>query len=311
MVESNPVVLFTREEHGNLPVIAYPPASEKGAGSWRYKVETEEGLISFDSFEQLKRNCYGEQNNLHWTHDRYFRVGEKWSSGIIEPAIPTTVLFAPKPGLLTVSSPHVEPLPGENLLTVASSAEGIDLQVRHMEITKLLFAGYRNTIARNNLDPEEVLQEVRLGLEKRNRGKSRWDPNRSKFGYYVNMVCGSILNNMLRKQILRNSHESTGILAFRENRMEVMDVREAEHLADCQIRLTEYEDREALESFGQWLVHQPGGRKQIMKTALQILPHMYAGCGVSDICLLTGMERKSVSAAIKALRAVSGPYFGR
>lgn len=88
------------------------------------------------------------------------------------------------------------------------TALGIDLGARGHEVRKLFYAGgFTGTLVRENIDPEEFLQEVYRGLLARNRGTCPWDAKKSSFGHYVHIVIRCVLSNYLRRERLRDSRE--------------------------------------------------------------------------------------------------------
>jgi len=119
---------------------------------------------------------------------------------------------------------HVRVLPGNPslplrvLLTSLSrgcngglhgSLLGMDLSIRAHEVRKLFYAGgFTGVLLRENIDPEEFLQEVYRGLLARNRGTCPWDAKKSSFGHYVHIVIRCVLSNYLRRERLRDSRES-------------------------------------------------------------------------------------------------------
>lgn len=91
---------------------------------------------------------------------------------------------------------------------VGGTALGIDLGARGHEVRKLFYAGgFAGTLVRENIDPEEFLQEVYRGLLARNRGTCPWDHKKSSFGHYVHIVIRCVLSNYLRRERLRDSRE--------------------------------------------------------------------------------------------------------
>jgi len=91
---------------------------------------------------------------------------------------------------------------------VGGSLLGIDLAVRGTEVRKLFYAGgFTGVLNRENIDPEEFLQEVYRGLLARNNGTCPWDVKKSSFGHYVHIVIRCVLSNYLRRERLRDSRE--------------------------------------------------------------------------------------------------------
>lgn len=88
------------------------------------------------------------------------------------------------------------------------TALGIDLAIRGGEVRKLFYAGnFLGVLSKENIDPEEFLQEVYKGLLTRNNGTCPWDAKKSSFGHYVHIVMRCVLANYLRRERLRDSRE--------------------------------------------------------------------------------------------------------
>jgi hypothetical protein len=80
--------------------------------------------------------------------------------------------------------------------------------MRGHEVRKLFYAGgFTGVLNRENIDPEEFLQEVYRGLLARNNGTCPWDYKKSSFGHYVHIVIRCVLSNYLRRERLRDSRE--------------------------------------------------------------------------------------------------------
>ena len=91
---------------------------------------------------------------------------------------------------------------------VGGSELGMDLAVRGTEVRKLFYAGgFTGVLNRENIDPEDFLQEVFRGLLARNKGTCPWDVKKSSFGHYVHIVIRCVLSNYLRRERLRDSRE--------------------------------------------------------------------------------------------------------
>lgn len=85
---------------------------------------------------------------------------------------------------------------------------GIDLGARGHEVRKLFYAGgFTGVLNRENINPDEFLQEVYRGLLARNKGTCPWDYKKSSFGHYVHIVIRCVLSNYLRRERLRDSRE--------------------------------------------------------------------------------------------------------
>lgn len=181
----------------------------------------------------------GHPEGRHWSLDRYFGLGRHARLADFAPGDMSALdLFGPVPGSVAtwqpgvVLAPSVEAItfdcritaprpaalqPTATPLIVDSSGApaprlGIDLVRRGGEVAKLLFAGFGRRIHAAGYDPDDVLQQVYLGLVARNQGRCPWDPRKSSFGHYVHMVCGCVLANYHRKQRGVNEHEQLGML---------------------------------------------------------------------------------------------------
>ena len=92
---------------------------------------------------------------------------------------------------------------------VGGTRLGIDLSLRSNEVRKLFYkGGFTGVLLRENIDPEEFLQEVYRGLLARNNGTCPWDVKKSSFGHYVHIVIRCVLSNYLRRVRLIASRES-------------------------------------------------------------------------------------------------------
>ena len=68
---------------------------------------------------------------------------------------------------------------------------------------------WRVAVARG-LDADDVLQAVFLGLLTRQRGRSRYDPQRASFSRYIRLVAGSVIANLLDSHRGRERRETLG-----------------------------------------------------------------------------------------------------
>jgi hypothetical protein len=155
--------------------------------------------------------------------DRYFRRGRYGSP---KPKFDALTLFSPK---LTVASPTVL-IHSSPDLSIENPPKGIDLDRRGHEVRKLFYAGYGRRVVKYGYDPEDVLQDVFMGILVRNNGKCPFDPSKSSFGHYVHMVCGCIVSNYRRRYYRLERNEQFGVPSLESG--EYLDVREAD-LAVC------------------------------------------------------------------------------
>jgi RNA polymerase sigma factor (sigma-70 family) len=78
------------------------------------------------------------------------------------------------------------------------------LERRANEVRSLFFAGFGKQVIREGYDPDEVLQDIFLGIINRNNGSNPYNPESSSFGHYVHMVCRSVWLNY-RERMKRNA----------------------------------------------------------------------------------------------------------
>jgi DNA-directed RNA polymerase specialized sigma24 family protein len=215
-------VLYARDSDGCYPVHVLDDG---------YKLVTPAGEQSFTSKRQLLIAITGHPKARNWTFDRYFKLDEPAIS------VPTESLldwFRPVAPVVTGGVPGARVRGSEDITiseaTAASLAMkataglpeeslelGIDLVNRSHEVAKLLFKGFGPWMRSSGYDPQEVLQEVYLGLLVRNQGKCPWTPKKSSFGHYVHMVCNGVMSNFHRKQKRVRECEQTGIKGYDDN----------------------------------------------------------------------------------------------
>ncbi|MDH5523123.1 MAG: hypothetical protein OEY01_03885 [Desulfobulbaceae bacterium] len=80
-----------------------------------------------------------------------------------------------------------------------TKGKGIDLSKRGLEVRKILVSKFHYWISSGGYSLEDIVQEVYLGIEKRNHGRCPFDESKSSFGHYVYMVCNCVLANYHRK----------------------------------------------------------------------------------------------------------------
>ena len=319
-------VLYSRAVDGGRPVRMLPD----GDG---YEVLDGQGQAKhFDTAQGLLAELTGHPTGRHWSLDRYFGTGKfaKPSMGtanvldlfqppagtkstgiILQPLAPTLVTLRSS---LDITIPrNSENLPGvENRagqesehresISVAGPV-GIDLSKKSEDVRRLLFAGFGRRIYASGYDPEDVLQEVYRKLLVANQGKSPWDPNKSKFGHYVHMVCGSALSNYHRKQKRIRDREQVGIKSLQRDGMVYGDVGQATHLAAPET--VEQKDSLLNEAADDLVEHildtQP--HDNTTHLAIAIIPHVTAGERRKQIAEDLGISMAALSRAISRLRA--------
>lgn len=209
-------LLYSRFEDGVKPVIIVQPVAP--LGQFSYTV----GSDTFTSKRQLLIKLTNHPEARNWTFDRYFRRGKyaphtPWEQSSLSDS-PIMALF----GTYVTAQPVVPANDNRRFPTVTVyprgikpySGIGIDLNNRHKEVAKLLFAGFGRRIYACGYDPDDVLQEVYKGLIVRNAGTCPYRPDGpASFGHYVHMVCGCILSNYSRAQKRIREHEVVGVFS--------------------------------------------------------------------------------------------------
>jgi DNA-directed RNA polymerase specialized sigma24 family protein len=322
MQDAVPVILYSRSEHGQVPVkILDTPGDSSGSHPTRiYEIETAEGASRFDSARQLLIALTGHPEARHWTFDRYFRVGKYGTDTgaevltVLDPFVPRsddgTVVVAGEFVTVTKKVCHGDKLStevchgeekvchgdkvlAESLPPCQTSPEslspcqtlGIDLKARGHEVAKLLFAGFGSYIYSQGYDPDDVLQEVYRGILVRNQGTCPWDARKSSFGHYVHLVCGCVLSNYHRRQGRRRGRE----VSWSPESGDLSDGRPAPAGRDPEQELAQY-------------LGKLSGRDQDAQLALRILPLVTQGYDRGEIAERLGLPRGTVARGITTLR---------
>ncbi len=199
--------LYTRVEHGNLPI----EVIEEIQGDVirrRLLMKFEDGnSLEFGSTASFLRHWYGSSNNIPFS--RYFKIddGEIFSS-------PTVLTYCLPGGILWTP---------DRRLGIDLGARGRMASTLAQEVKKILFARFGRRISALGLDPYDVLQEVYKKLLTANIGRSPFDSNKASFGHYVYMVCNSAILNYSKKQRRRQAREQVGISVFEGDHLVVVD----------------------------------------------------------------------------------------
>jgi len=280
-------VLYTRREHGNIPVVV---SRDLQSGRCSYRLQSEEP-VEFDSTRSFLSHLYGtEKRGMTWA--RYFRIPKHTPALTIEPAFTPVTVVARAPC---------------NVLRL-----GIDLAQRSPhgrkadEVRKLLFAGFGRRIMSRGYDPDDVLQVVYEGILVRNRGKCPFDARKSSFGHYVHMVCGCIVANYHKKQQRRASRETTGVAIVMHSQRVTVDVSDADMLGRAPLNA------------GRIVFDNHDGGSEDMATqslyeyldsvgpegvwAKRILPMLREGHTRKHIAERTGMKPSQIKRAFRYLR---------
>jgi DNA-directed RNA polymerase specialized sigma24 family protein len=293
--------LYARQEHGGHPVFVL---------SGSYRVDWPGGPKAYPSARQLlialvNRNPEPPPSapDPRISFDRYFRRGkyQAWA-----PREDTLALFRWDPPRQVSAPLQGEPRLKDYSLSigvgVASNPLGIDLAKRGVEVRKLFWAGFGRKVMAQGYDPEDVLQEIYVALEVRNRGKCPFDPRKSSFSHYVYMVCGCVCSNYHRRWSRHARGEQYGVSGADGELIDVgaSDLAREEatqegdlSLAQAQEALTVLARREALLSRV-----DPG-------LAVSCIQALHEGKKYREISEETGFSIGKVSEAVGLVRRVA------
>lgn len=191
--------LYARTEHGGHPVVRFPGAPSKVQISWptgpqEYRSKRQAIIALVNNAPIPERSAY----DPHMSFDRYFRLGRYQQEEPLKFDL-FELLAMPATELVVVKKPTLIVKPDETLSVVIPIRLGIDLDKRAKEVRKLFFAGFARKVLWYGYDPEDVLQDVYMGIMVRNAGKCPFDPSKASFGHYIHMVCGCIISNYRRR----------------------------------------------------------------------------------------------------------------
>jgi len=233
--------------------------------------------------------------------NRYFRRG-RFQKQV--PKIDTLAMFDPR---ITVATPTIV-VKGSPNLSVAHTPKGIDLAKRGHEVRKLFYAGYGRRVLKYGYDPEDVLQDVFMGILVRNQGKCPFDPSKSSFGHYVHMVCGCIVSNYRRRYSRLERNEQFGVMSMVDDTMQVCDVREAD-LAVVEPTCVEAVEATSAQAV---LLHEIGNKATGMglcpSLAHECFNLMVQGHKKGEIALLTGAAPSVVAKVLRMIRKVAADW---
>lgn len=299
------VQLYARDTDGSLPCTVVVVEGSSGApetSKVSYHLHTPSGATKvFSSKRQLLIALTGHPKARNWTFDRYFRLTPEPT--VARPALTTLELFgvlelSPLRAAVTKAQAHslakAVALGAPKASTLNAKGLGIDLINRSGEVAKLLFAGFGKWIYSCGYDPQEVLQEVFMGILVRNQGKCPWDKTKSSFGHYVHLVCNGVVSNYHRKQKRVRECESTGIRGL-DN--EVVDVASSNLPAPPEGVVEQQGVMDAMEDL---LTYMPEQSSTYL--ARKVLPLLRDGYSRTDIARTLGVNRALVTSAITELQ---------
>jgi len=262
----------------------------------------------FGTVRETLKEIHGPQAQRFrtWSWDRYAQTGRY---------APVQPLGEPGLTIVDFKGPQLDPSL-QTLVIYVPKRLGVDLEGRHTEVAKLLYAGFGAQIAANGYDFEDVLQEVFRKLVAANRGTSPWDPSKSSFGHYVHMVCRSALFNYHRKQNRRKAHEQIGARGYMDGgawgTVDVADSTMARTATEE--ALADIHPDEALQDLSRHLLEtaqgQGVGAARHAGLAVQFLPLVRDGYGRGEIAAMTGNKPSAVSRALAYLRQHAATWRG-
>jgi len=313
VVSKRPPVIFARDPDGGHPIHILPD------GYKLVRPPEDGGVQVFETKRQLLIAVTGHPKARNWTFDRYFRQGRHDPQPLAVPVITTIEWFHPTRGLDHrpvaggVTGVVVKGDDGITIseVTAASLAMkvteglgpdqielGIDLVNRSHEVAKLLFAGFGRWIHTAGYDPEEVLQEVYVGILVRNKGKCPWDARKGSFGHYVHRVCNGIMSNWHRKQKRIRDHEQAGAWCYDDKGdYRLVDVASANLAAEPDAEQTRGEMMEVTDDLLAYIPEEPA-----TYLPRRILPFVREGYTRTDIARLLGVSRTQVMEAVEELQ---------
>ena len=307
--EPSNVYGFTLWKHGNLPVY-------REQNKW--VVHYPDGRAQeYSSGRALMRGLHNGRDP-HIPVERYFkkkaeRMQDNISAGVYQPT--TLDIFGIKD--FEINKPEKREELKTSALTPPPAKPanlGIDLAARGHEVRKLLFAGFGKRIIKMGYDPEDVLQDVYLGLLARNNGKCPWDANKSSFGHYVHMVCGCIVSNYHRKHNRVNMNERTGVRGIDDHEFVEVDVASSNL---CRVRSDQSDSLEEGDMLNEILSMLKSQDQDVLfdkehsrrELSLQVVPMLVSGWKRRDISKELGIREGVITRCINYIRLVCRELF--
>lgn len=272
---------------------------EDKPGRRRFEVDQGplKGTQSFTTVKATLKHLHGSAYQT-WGWDRYLGTGRYSQQVIGDPGL-TIVSVTRKPLSPRLQTVVIAPGPRR------TRPIGIDLDARHQEVAKLLYAGFGTQIYANGYDFEDILQEVFRKLIVSNQGKSPWDPSKSSFGHYVHMVCRSALYNVYRKDKRRKQHEMLGGRTYNSaGEWAPSDVADRRDLADPST--APWSSKEAMEALIDhlWQAAEPG-QWDDAELAEQLLPLVREGYTRAELAKHFGIKPAVISKGLAYLRSAA------
>ena len=318
-----PQELYTRHEHGNLPVHI-----EQREGHTTYTLVKEGQQETYPTAKALLKALYGHE--VRMSLSAYFKLAP-------QPQTPPSLLHffqsEPKTGKKLPAKGKKDPVSGKNSEKKATKGKkssaswqnleeytksleleldriagvvGVDLGAKSQrgdteykadEVRKLLWRGFAGKMLSQGYDPEDILQEVYQGLLVRNQGKCPWDGRKSTFGYYVHMVANCVLTNYHRKSSRRVDKDALSLSGVIVEGEEVPI-----HAGSCDIDAgSDYGTKLVFEELERFLEELPDQGPEA-RVGREILPMVSIGMQRSEIVKSTEYSPNLVSRALAWIR---------
>lgn len=249
--------LFTRHLHGNLPI-------QVVSGEQDNEVFALHGEHLHP--QELLAKLYGRKPSISWR--QYFRIRP------------------PEPTLIQLITSLPIKKTKKDFGYTGRMTVGIDLRHRYEEVRKIIYKGFRGRILASGFDPEDVLQEVYLGLMVRNGGKCPWDARKSSFGHYIHMVTSCLLANYHRKEVRRPERNAEALGPDQE-------------LGTYDLEQGETGQKLAVESLEKFLGNSPGRK---------VLGPLLEGRSKKEIASALDLPEASIAKAISSLRGSAAAW---
>lgn len=182
-----------------------------------------------------------------------------------------------------------------SVLDLWPSVLGIDLNRYWKDVRKIFYKGFSRKVLRAGYNPEEVLQEIYIGILKRNQGKCPWDPEKSSLGHYVWMVCQCIIANYFRKGS-KSQNEVIGVMSYdKDGEYGNIDVSDTD-----MFKVQETQEDRLLEQ--DLIDHVLRSGKSSSEVAAKMVPLLKRGMNQTEIANELSLPLSQIHKANKVLR---------
>lgn len=303
--DPQPQRLWTRYEHGNLPVDVI-----EDEGARRLTMHMPDGgRFEFSSTRSFMRHLYrGKSATMPFT--RYFRLDE-------EP----TIEVAGFEDVLAFCNPMGFGFPDvmvRRRLGIDLGAPGHNPKCKTVaeDVRRILYGRFGHKIKRLGYEAEEVLSEVYRKILVSNQGEHPYNPEVSSFGHYVYMVCNSALLNFRKKVERRRKRETTGIAIFEESHRVIVDAGDALasnsriHTSGRLVLDNDPAERLRLDWSVRSLVSRIDGDQEIHELSRRIVTLMAEGYRGRELATQVGMtpSTKRYKEAMRFVQEIAGEW---